>query len=438
MTLFVNREKELDVIEKAVQTLKQDRLLSKSIIEIHGAGGMGKTALLKQVEQYCHNSSFPCISIDIAHASANLEHDLLMHIGQHMREQSSIIGQTALSSANILLKEGPAVMLFDGVDSASPDQLNVLQRLLRGLIHNEKLCVVLASKKSWPFLEKERSLAPNLTQLSLQSLPREDCEHFLNSVAAQIATEIRGLIIEWTKGYPLAMNVMVDAINSGLDPLAEPGKREILTRLKDLVIYQEILGDIEPDKRAYYYSLLQLFSLPRRFNLIVIQDLIEEFLPELKRHGSILAYLSLPKDICDKTDVMRWNVARAGYAVDDPVRMLFLLILKQEQPDRYLAIHTFLAGKNWELAHEVPGSDRVRYLREYLYHLVNSQTPPDQSLLEVVEMVSRETPEVFVQFSEELAQDHEFQEALGQQFSVVETAIHTYQAKMRSDKEDEG
>jgi hypothetical protein len=79
------------------------------------------------------------------------------------------------------------------------------------------------------------------------------------------------------------MNVMVEAVNNGLDPRSNPGQSEILARLKNQVIYQEILGDLDPQKRAHYYSALQLFSLPRRFSLVIMQDLIETFLPELRR-----------------------------------------------------------------------------------------------------------------------------------------------------------
>jgi hypothetical protein len=325
-------------------------------------------------------------------------------------------------------------MLFDAMDSASPEQLNILQLLLHELIDNGNLFVILASKKSLPFLQNERNIARKLTPLSLQSLSREDCEHFLDSINAQLEPEIRNLILEWTRGYPLAMTIMVESIKKGGDPRSEQGQAEILAQLKNQVIYQEILRGIDPQKHAYYYSTLQLFSLPRRFNLVIMQDLIEAFLPELRRDG-VLAYLSLPKDISETTNVMHWNTLRAGHAVDAPVRTLFLLLLRQEEPERYFAIHTFLAKKNLELAQEVTGTDCVRYLRECLYHLANSEAPSEESLIEVVKMISRETPDVFARFAEEFAQDYELKEVLGQHFPVIEATIHLYQKKMHSDRE---
>jgi hypothetical protein len=427
MALFVNREKELDFIGDAVQTLlDHHRLLRTPIIEVYGARGIGKTALLKQVEQYCLDNNLPCVFIDMKRVSSYLEEDLMTQINQYLLQQSSFEKRSAVSLAHALLQQGPAVLLFDSVDLASQEQLAVLQPLLSRLIEHENLIVMLASKKPLPFLQTEPGIARKLTPIALQSLSRGHSASFLASAAQQLEEEIRDLILSWTNGYPLAMNVMVDAINKGLDPRSYAGQAEMLALLKNQVLYQEILGDLEPQKRAYYYSALQLFSLPRRFSLVIMQDLIETFLPALRRGGA-LAYLSLPRDICETTNVMHWNMARAGYAVDPPVRHLFLLLLQKEQPDRYFAIHAFLAKRNLELALEVPGSDRARYLREHLYHLVNSSNPTEQALIEAAEIVNQQAPDVFVSFTEEFAQDEELKEALGPYLPAIEAVMHKYQ-----------
>ena len=115
-----------------------------------------------------------------------------------------------------------------------------------------------------------------------------------------------------------------------------------------------------------------------------MQDLIETFSPELKLESSI-AYWGLPKEINEATDVLNWNMLRAGFSVDEPIRTLFLLLLKTEHPDRYFAIHEFLAQTNLRLAKEVSGFDRARYIRECLYHTASMIDSPsiEQQLLEV-------------------------------------------------------
>jgi chlorite dismutase len=111
--------------------------------------------------------------------------------------------------------------------------------------------------------------------------------------------------------------------------------------------------------------------------------------------------------------------------------------LKQEQPDRYFAIHAFLAKRNLELALEVSGSDRARYLREHLYHLVNDRNSSEQSLLGVVEIVNQQAPDVFVSFAEEFAQDDELKEALGPRLPTIEATMHKYQEETHPDREGE-
>ncbi|HEU5230702.1 MAG TPA: hypothetical protein VFU49_22965, partial [Ktedonobacteraceae bacterium] len=187
---------------------------------------------------------------------------------------------------------------------------------------------------------------------------------------------------------------------------------------------QEVLANIKAEEKARYFAALQLFSIPRRFNLVLMQDLIEAFAPELKRESS-LAYFGLPKAINEATDVLNWNMLRAGFSVDEPIRNIFLLLLKIEQPTRYFAIHDFLAQKNLHLAMEVPGSDRVRYLREALYHIASNTSSAQISelLTQVLQIIVQEPPDTFLQCYEEFLQDDELKEALGTHLTAVQATL---------------
>ena len=155
-----------------------------------------------------------------------------------------------------------------------------------------------------------------------------------------------------------------------------------------------------------------------------MQDLIETFSPELKLESSI-AYWGLPKEINEATDVLNWNMLRAGFSVDEPIRTLFLLLLKAENSERYFAIHEFLAQTNLRLAREVSGFDRTRYIRECLYHTACMMDSPsiEQQLLDAIQIVEQEPLETFLQFSEEFSQDGELQEALGNHLAIVRAKI---------------
>ena len=62
MKLFVNREPELKLIDESFQALSdRKRLLRTPIIEVQGVGGIGKTSLLREVEQRCQDTQLPYI-----------------------------------------------------------------------------------------------------------------------------------------------------------------------------------------------------------------------------------------------------------------------------------------------------------------------------------------------------------------------------------------
>lgn len=424
MDLFVNRETELELIDESFSALlDRKRLLRTPLIEVFGVGGIGKTSLLKQVEQRCNDSQMRCIWVDINQVPSNVERSIIAQTKKYAPNYADSPEQSPVSATKFLLEQGPVVMLFDSVEMANTDQLNMIEEFLRDLIDDEKLFVVLASKKALAF-QQARSVARKLTRLSLKPLARENCEIYLERQETQIEPEVRNIIFEWTRGYPLGMHVMVDAVTSGLDPRTEQGQKDILSLLTEKVIYQAVLANIRPEEKTRYFAALQLFAIPRRFNLILMQDLIETFAPELKRDSS-LAYFGLPKAINEATDVLNWSMLRAGFSVDEPIRNIFLLLLKVEQPERYFAIHDFLAQKNLHLATEVPGSDRVRYLREALYHIASNthSTQLPELLARALQIIIQEPPDTFLQFYEEFSQDDELKEALSSHLTTVQSTL---------------
>jgi hypothetical protein len=164
---------------------------------------------------------------------------------------------------------------------------------------------------------------------------------------------------------------------------------------------------------------------------MLMQDLIEHFESEKLKRQSNLAYMGLPKKINQETNVLNWSVMRAGYAVEGPIRTIFLLKNRIEQPERYLAIHRFLAERNKQFAEEVPGSDRLRYLCEYLYH--SAQTEQPQGLAEIIKetigRIIREPLALFQQFFEEFRQDQNLQETLGEQTELVYSLLYRHLAQ---------
>ncbi len=197
------------------------------------------------------------------------------------------------------------------------------------------------------------------------------------------------------------------------------------------MINGRVLARVKPEDVQQSQSALTLFSIPRRFNLIIMKALIEEF-DQTLRQPSGAAYMSIPRTLNQATDVLHWNIARAGFSVNDPVRALFVLKSRIEDPERHFAIHRFLAQLNRQFADEVRGLDRLRYLREYLYHSASTETPPQLALIleQTMPEIINESPESSDQFYEEFRLDEELKEVLGEQKKIVLSHIYRHQAQV--------
>jgi hypothetical protein len=428
---FVNRVAELKHIDNAFATLfDQDHLLKTRILAFHGIEGIGKTTMLQQIKQRCDREHLPYIHADAqqdipgfsrtiveqVHRYQNM-HALLNHNGDWLN--------LSIIATRELLKLGPAVMLVDSLDPAKTEQLKWIETLLKNILLGNKLFVVLTSKRK-PIFAQERSVANSVTFLELQPLNRDSCQEYFSTPNLQLEAEVRDAVFEWTHGYPLAMQVMRQSIAAGLDPRKEEDRQGMLADIIEQVINQKVLARPSPDKRAWCHTILRLLSVPRRFSLLIIRRLVERFAPEYRRESG-LAYLVIPKEINEATDALPWNVLRAGYAVDPSVRNIFLLELKIQQTEMYYSIHDFLAQINYDSMVETTGLDRIRALREYLYHLVCKKNDADvlEQIQRAIQQTTEGSPETFLHFSEEFMQDEELQEALGTYKNATITFIHT-------------
>ncbi len=440
MSSFVNREAELELVDDALRALlDKNRLLHTPILDFFGIDGIGKTTILREVMQRCQQNNIPFIWAD---ARKNLSDFPLSIINQvkakgyrapllEHSEKKELLDQS-VDAARALLADGPLVMLLDSVDATNEEQSDYIEEMLHSLVDNNRLFVVVASRKDIAF-NKERTIARRLTTHALKPFNRESSDLYLQSLDEPIELELRDLIFDWTRGYPLAMDAMAKAIlEQKYDPRKKKQRRDLLKVIMERVIDHGILARIEDKERAWFLTMLRLLSVPRRFNLVILQDLIEKFEPDLKEDGS-LSYIALPRRINQATDVLSWNLDKAGFSIAVPIRHLFLLQQSMENTQRYHETHRFLAELNTHYAKEVSGTDRIRYQLEYLYHSassVDSQQLP-QILSATIQQITSDvtkSPDPLIQFLEEFRLDEELKELLGTNVSIVLSLIYKHLA----------
>jgi len=439
MIRFVNRDAEIGLIDDAFHALKnyKEELVRTPIVDFYGVNGIGKTAILQQAAKRCQDEGLRHILIDASQSTRQVAQDLLRE-AQHYRAEIAGDGQVANPQREAqvamreLLKQGALVLLLDAVDASNQEQVRWIETLLRDVIEENKVFVALTSKRGLLF-EHERSVSRKLSTVHVQPFNRRSCTLYLEQNASKLSVEARDSIFEWTQGYPLAMQVMMQSmLEQQLDPHKAEDQRPLLDKIMEQVVEQGVLAGVTQEtEREESRSALALLSIPRRFNLMLMQELIERFEPEKLRRQSSLAYMGLPKKINQATNVLNWNVMRAGYAVEAPIRTIFLLKNRIEQPERYVAIQRFLALRNRQFAEEVSGSDRLRYLCEYLYH--SAQTESAQALTEIiketVQRIIQEPLSLFQQFFEEFRQDQNLRETLGEQTKLVYSLLYQHLAQ---------
>jgi hypothetical protein len=425
---LVNREAEKSIVVDAIHTLRnyQQDILRTPIIDLYGIVGIGKTAILQHVEDLCKQYNIAFISVDASHGADFFSREIIAQAQQFnvfppVHDDLSVQSKGALVR---LLEQDTAVLLLDNVDTTNEALTERISYMLNDIINDNKMLVILASHRG--LFDFERSIARKLTSLQLKPLNYVDCETYFDIVSTSLDRNIRDCIFEWTRGYPLAMEVMIKTITErGLDPRKPADQQPLLESIIERVIDQGILAHSNEPERQRYKEALNLLSIPRRFNLVIMQDLIEKFAPNLKRESS-LSYMRLPRMINQDIGVLSWDMFKAGFTVESPIRNIFLLKNRIEQHDQYLEKHRFLAKLNKKFADEVSGSDYLRYLREFLYHSAHVLDSQQLSLLvtQTVSFITNGPYSLFEQFREEFLQDHEFQEVLGDASMLTQSLLY--------------
>lgn len=424
---------ELTHFQEAFDALVDPQALSRtSLINFFGVDGMGKTSLLQEVRQRCHGKGVPCLMVDASQKAEDFLHDIITQVQIHHSVQltyqlikQELYGQS-LHAIKAMLETQPLVILLDSVNMQDEQQFSQLESMLGELIDNLNLLVIMASKQKISF-NRNRSLGRMINPIPLKSFDRVSSGVYLSRIGHDLNQELREHIFAWTRGYPLAMTAMTQAIlGDKLDPRIPGHQTQLFATIMSLVIDNKAFATIERNQLPWYKKVVSLLSQPRRFNLTLIQELVETFEPE-SAPQSTLEYLGLPKQIQQKTNVLSWDLQRVGFTIAEPIRNLFFQFWRLEQPERFYQIHRFLADYNLQNVQRTLGSDSAHAWHEYLYH--SAFSADQQFLSEIIQqtvqhIIDHDSPDALVQFSEEITQDEELQEALGEQMKLLSTLIN--------------
>jgi thymidylate kinase len=438
---FINREKEFQLVENTFNALlDSESVPATPLIDFFGIDGIGKTKMLKQIEYMCKKREIAYIWLDVSIEKSRFISSISKQMqkykinNEYSESDASKSGfyTSSLQAIELLLgKKPPVVVLLDSIDITNQHQFDWVETMIQTLIKNPQLCIVFASKQKISF-ERDWSMARKLAPFQLRPLDQTSSELYIKHVGHEIPEEMQKQIFEWTQGYPLAMDVMTRAIaTKTFDLTQDEDQRKLVDIIIKRVIDKGILGKVKREEFPKYKKSLSLLAVPRRFNLVIMQELFEEFEPA-HAPDSKLEYMALPQDLNVNTNILNWDLQKAGFTIDQAVRNILLLQRRIEEPEVFSAIHAFLAKKNKDLAEIVPtGTDHIRYLLEYLYHSLYSVTTEDMPAIieQTLERIAQNSAEEVIQFSEEFARDEELRAALKSNVSLIDTFITEQHSK---------
>ncbi|GER92150.1 hypothetical protein KDW_63120 [Dictyobacter vulcani] len=430
---FVNRDAEIDFMDKhCLPSLQENRPINPQFIEYNGVWGIGKTSMLRRIEHHCFTENFYPLWIEASDSPNQSFHKIAEQVRNRYKVTFSFVGDDldgSLAATRALLNShGRAVLFIDSLDAAKEEQLKHIKEMLHRLTEDGKLLFIMASRKIIDF-GKVAPFKWKLVFRTLKSLSRQSCISYIQKLAQELNEEQADQIFQLTRGYPVAVEAAVQAVKQEkLDLTQEKGRKQLIQGIYKQIIEQGILAEVhqDPDQFLWYHTMLSLFAIPRRFNLILMQKMTEKF-AEQHKLGSSLAYMSLQKRLNYNMDLLDWREDKTGYAMEAPIRHLFLMNLKFENPQRHAQIHEFLMEENWRFVMQFSGTDKLHSLQEYLYHSIFCHDEPglQENIDHAIKQLLLESHDLLLQFEEEYTRDDELQDALGVYKYRILSAIYS-------------
>ncbi len=401
---IVNREDELSAIQETLYRLTTPgRVLSKSVLEFNGIGGIGKTTLLNKfwretkTKKNLHGAfidfkrffegqqvNLNALIVDIVRqigikneASALLE--ALASDTAAQKDLTSNLIEYFQAILHASPQEASLALIFDSVDEADLDTKTWLIRLVDSTVDAGKILFAVASKMSMGFVK-----LPNLERKVYSFRLKEfDQEFTLRQIQTFSHFEKTENLDKWahavyrlTQGHPLANEIVVaEAHKRQYHPhTIASNQYELIKILDEQVVNQKVFQGYDEKAIGMFRQMLTHLSIPRMFNLVSMGKLIGEFAKEYALKSS-WHYSNYVSDLQNENSFIRYSREKSGYVVDPILRSVFSLTLKNENPDKFSGMHKFLADLYAAWIEDAQGTDKTKFFIEKIYHQLSLGAP---------------------------------------------------------------
>ena len=448
---FVDRQQEVSRMKTLLSQLTKKQPLQKYIHEFNGIGGIGKTVILDIIAKTCYSMKLSFAKYDFSHKADKDAQLIPKSIGKiidqfviktkHREKLENILSKPDRNVQDLeklfvdyikeIVKEKnkPLVFIFDTLDEAGDTIRDWLGSLISQTLDLGSIVFVLASKSALNLPVDERVQTRWQTYRLIQFNTDETKTQIETFETALSAKEIETLsrdIFGITRGHPLGNNIVWKEFKEQKIP-PQRFKENIqlyIQKILEDVIDKWVLIGFKPEEQEKLKSILRPLSIARLFNLISLQKLIEEFVEEKKYHlSSSFYYSNYIRELQSKTNFIRYEPAKSGYAVGPTLANAFTLFMKQNDSALFTKINQRLIEIYSEWIKKSTGTDKIKYIKEKYYHKLKIDTPINEIINEfkrdLNEFKGKENEHLRLQFREELENDYDLCDILEDNIKIL-------------------
>jgi hypothetical protein len=398
---FVGREEELGIIEQKVRDGLQGSFISEPIVYFWGMPGIGKSWLLKRLEQlyssncgsnvrgignvttltllvdltkapsgsgqhpyedvelfrYLMCEAAGCLAQGLPDLSAQIREDC--PVADEVEQNSDIerLVDRFVEHLAVLSHDYVVLILFDAVECLDSRTFSWLeQNILSPLASTDRILIVATGRQAnpnWDGLPVRR----RLQTVKLDPLDKaRSHEQILIHECAPGAPEV---IYPYTLGHPYANWLFITTLaGQGVSLLSDKAVSSVLSLAVDRLL--------EPVGCESENNALRVLSGLRKFNTQSARVLLGEMLGNKYRSMSDGEYGHLFDSFEDR-NLVDWEVARRGYAVQSAARRILQQHMRLETPHVYCQLHDCALDLYENRANLYPNK-RAFLILEMLYH----------------------------------------------------------------------
>lgn len=393
--LFVNRKRELELIEEKVEQGRLKIPISEPLVNFWGVGGNGKTWLLRHIQHiYCYNGNQsatidkPTLPIyyDFQRAEAEAAERLDLFVASYThRVQEEIEEQLPVAATpqalteteetpealvNILLtlsEKYVPLLLFDTTERIAADLWTQLeQNIFEPLLDSERVLIILSGRHRAPRWRRVdvRRRATTTAAGHVQPFTKPMQQEQLLKLGLDPA-EAKGVV---QTIYPL----------SGGNPYL--ARRLATTPEEPLPILEAYLSDVLATIPQELHLYLQKVAPLRFYRLEAVRFMLEADTESEKKYPDV-RLLQILRHLESETDVVWWDNGRNAYVTAPVVRRVLNQVLRLENESQFRRLHQQALAMYWELTARYPENSPV-YLAEICFHQAIldrlQETPPAQ------------------------------------------------------------